>query len=100
MLLDKCTLKDLEYADDTLFSEAADQLSEAVSMFNEGNKKLGLKITQLMHVGNGPDPPPLLFDGTPLFTFSLPLRRTQKKELNCCHPLAALVLQSSWRRLP
>ena len=64
-------LKDLEYADDTtLFGETADQLREALSVFDEESKKLGLRIswskTELMHVGDGPDPPSFLFDGTPV----------------------------------
>ena len=64
-------LKDLEYADDTiLFAETAEQLREALCVFDEESKKLGLRIswpkTELMFIGDGPDPPPLLFDGTPV----------------------------------
>lgn len=61
----------MDHADDTtLFGETADELRETLSMFAKETKKLGLQTnwskTKLMDVGNGPDLPPFLFDGTPI----------------------------------
>ena len=106
------TLKDLEYSDDTtLFSETADQLREALCVFDEESRKLGLKInwpkTELMHVGDGTDPPPLLFDGTPVhFTPTFTYLGTivtntgdLKTEIDRRRAFAASVMQSLWRPL-
>nr|XP_061787952.1 uncharacterized protein LOC133577874 [Nerophis lumbriciformis]XP_061787953.1 uncharacterized protein LOC133577874 [Nerophis lumbriciformis] len=106
------TLKDLEYADDTtLFSETADQLREALGVFDEETKQLGLKIswskTELMHIGDGPDPPPFLFEDTPVHfvpTFrylgsTVTNTGDLKREVDRRRALAASVMQSLWRPL-
>ena len=61
-------LGDLEYADDTaLFSNTLEEITQALTVFDEEAKKLGLQInwdkTELMLVGDGPEPQPLTFDG-------------------------------------
>ncbi len=65
------TLTDLEYADDTtLFCNTLDELRNVLEIFNEEAKNLGLSVnwskTELMHIGDGPDPPPLLFNNIPV----------------------------------
>ena len=105
-------LKDLEYADDTiLFSETSDQLREALSVFDEESKKLGLKIswakTKLMYIGIGPGPPSFLFDGTPVHfvpTFkylgsTVSNTGDLKPEVDRRRAMAASVMQSLWRPL-
>ena len=62
-------LADLEYADDTaLFTESLDDLTLALDVFNEEATKLGLVInwekTELMVIGDGPEPQPLTYEGT------------------------------------
>ena len=62
-------LGDLEYADDTaLITGTLEDIIRALDIFDEEARKLGLVInwdkTELMHVGDGPDPQPLLYDGT------------------------------------
>ena len=61
-------LSDLEYADDTAaLTEDLPTLVLALDTFAEEAAKLGLKInwnkTELMHVGDGEDPQPLIYDG-------------------------------------
>ncbi|XP_042855592.1 uncharacterized protein LOC122242359 [Penaeus japonicus] len=71
-------LVDLEYADGTVLCNTLDQLREALIIFDEESRRLGLCInwskTELMHVGEGPDPPPLTFNNisvkfSPKFTY-------------------------------
>ncbi|KAL1276258.1 hypothetical protein QQF64_035881 [Cirrhinus molitorella] len=57
-------LTDLEYTDDTiLLSTSYSQLRDALDVYSEEAEKLGLYVswtkTKFMHVGDGPDPPPL-----------------------------------------
>lgn len=57
------TLTDLEYADDTtLFSNTVENLRDPITIFDAEAKKLWLSINyaELMHVEDGPDPPPLI----------------------------------------
>ena len=61
-------LSDLEYAKDTAaLTEDLPTLVLALDTFAEEAAKLGLKInwdkTELMHVGDGEDPQPLIYDG-------------------------------------
>ena len=58
---------DLEYADDTaMFTDTIGDLRQALLVFSQEAKKLGLVVswskTELMFVGDGPIPPPLHFD--------------------------------------
>lgn len=58
-------LGDLGCADNTnLLRNLISQLRDALTMYQEESAKLGLQVswmkTQLMHVGDGSDPPPLL----------------------------------------
>ena len=112
VMLGSYKLVDLEYADDTtLFSETPDHLREALNIFNQGAKKLGLKTswakTELMHIGEGPDPAPFRFDETMVHFVSTfkylgsTISKTGdlKPEINKRRALAASVLQSLWRPL-
>ena len=61
-------LGDLEYAHDTaLITGTLDAIIHALDVFDEEAKKLGLVInwdkTELMRVGDGPDPQPLVYEG-------------------------------------
>lgn len=63
------TLVDPEYTDSTsLFSKSPNRLLEALSIFDKEVKKLSLKTswskTELMHIGDAPNPPPFQFDDT------------------------------------
>ena len=56
-------LADLEYADDTAsLCNILEELRDTLTIFSEEAKKLGLSVnwskTELMHIGDGPDPPP------------------------------------------
>ena len=61
-------LGDLEYADDTaLFTAELAELNHALDVFHEEAAKLGLMVnwdkTELMVIGDGPDPAPLMYQG-------------------------------------
>lgn len=91
--LGKYTLGDLEYAGDTtLFSETANQLLDALSVFDEEAKKLGLKInwskTELKHVGDGPVPK-IKYLGSVMFRTG-----DLKPEVDQRKALAASIMQS------
>ena len=106
------TIVDLEYADDTtLLCNTPDQLKDALVIFNEESQKLGLSInwtkTELMHVGDGPDPPPLTFNNISVKFVSTfiylgsKISKTGdlKPEIDRRRALAAGVMQSLWRPL-
>ena len=106
------TLADLEYADDTtVLCNTADELQEALSIFHEEATKLGLSVnwgkTELMHIGDGPDPPPLSFNNTlvkyvPTFTYlgsTISKTGDLKPEIDRRRALASAVMQSLWRPL-
>ena len=106
------TIADLEYADDTtLLCNTPDQLKDALVIFNEESQKLGLSInwtkTELMHVGDGPDPPPLTFNNISVKFVSTfiylgsKISKTGdlKPEIDRRRALAAGVMQSLWRPL-
>ena len=105
-------LADLEYADDTtMLCNTAEELRDALTIFNEEASKLGLNInwskTELMHVGEGPDPPPLTFNNitvkyVPTFTYlgsTIAQTGDLKPEIDRRRALASGVMQSLWRPL-
>ncbi|CAH1233196.1 Hypp638 [Branchiostoma lanceolatum] len=105
-------LADLEYADDTtLLADDLDRLQEGLTVYNEEAKKLGLSInwskTELMHIGEGPDPEPLIFNlCTVNFVSSFKylgstITKTGdvKPEINQRRAQASAVQQSLWKPL-
>ena len=105
-------LADLEYADDTtVLCNTLDQLREALTIFDEECKRLGLSInwskTELMRVGEGPDPPPLIFNNVPgkfssTFTYlgsTIAQTGDLKPELDRRRGLASGAMQAIWRPL-
>ncbi|CAH1242627.1 Hypp6909 [Branchiostoma lanceolatum] len=105
-------LADLEYADDTtLLADSLEHLRKALTVYDEEAKKLGLSInwgkTELMHIGEGPDPEPLVFNSctvnfVPSFKYlGSIISKTGdiKPEVNQRRAQAAAVLQSLWKPL-
>ncbi|XP_035696641.1 uncharacterized protein LOC118430043 [Branchiostoma floridae] len=88
-----------------------DQLAEALTVYDEEAKKLGLSInwskTELMHIGDGPDPEPLIFNQCIVnFVSSFKylgsiISKTGdlKPEVNQRRAQASAVLQSLWKPL-
>ncbi|CAH1233298.1 Hypp676 [Branchiostoma lanceolatum] len=105
-------LADLEYADDTtLLADSLERLRKALTVYEEEAKKLGLSInwgkTELMHIGEGPDPEPLVFNSctgnfVPSFKYlGSIISKTGdiKPEVNQRRAQASAVLQSLWKPL-
>ncbi|KAL1268493.1 hypothetical protein QQF64_033856 [Cirrhinus molitorella] len=103
-------LTDLEYADDTiLLSTSYSQLRDALDVYREESEKLGLYVSwtkaKFMHVGDGPDPPPLRFGDNivePVKNFvylgsTVTDNGDLKPEILRSRALAASALQSLWR---
>ncbi|KAI8496714.1 hypothetical protein Bbelb_253690 [Branchiostoma belcheri] len=106
------SLADLEYADDTtLLADTPQRLRDALVVFDAEASKLGLSInwskTELMHIGDGPDPAPLSFNNTTVnfvSTFNYlgsTVSRTGdlKPEIDRRRGLAAAAMQALWRPL-
>ncbi|KAI8494385.1 hypothetical protein Bbelb_276110 [Branchiostoma belcheri] len=106
------SLADLEYADDTtLLADTPQRLRDALAVFDAEASKLGLSInwskTELMHIGDGPDPAPLSFNNTTVnfvSTFNYlgsTVSRTGdlKPEIDRRRGLAAAAIQALWRPL-
>ena len=105
-------LADLEYADDTVaLSDDLENLILALDTFAEEASKLGLKInwdkTELMHIGDGEDPEPLVYDNievkfVPKFKYLgsiLTKNGDLKPEVNRRRALTASAMQSLSRLL-
>ncbi|KAL1246814.1 hypothetical protein QQF64_034817 [Cirrhinus molitorella] len=105
-------LTDLEYADNTiLLSTSYSQLRDALDVYSEEAEKLGLYVswtkTKFMHVGDGPDPPPLRFGDNivePVKNFvylgsTVTDNGDLKPEILSRRALAASALQSLWKPL-
>ncbi|KAI8518875.1 hypothetical protein Bbelb_021320 [Branchiostoma belcheri] len=103
---------DQEYADDTtLLADDLERLQEALTVYDEESKKLGLSInwgkTELMHIGEGSDPPPLVFNSctvnfVPTFKYLgsiISKTGDLKPEINQRRAQASAVLQSLWKPL-
>ncbi|KAI8517778.1 hypothetical protein Bbelb_037950 [Branchiostoma belcheri] len=106
------SLADLEYADDTtLLADTPQRLRDALTVFDAEASKLGLSInwskTELMHIGDGPDPAPFSFNNTTVnfvSTFNYlgsTVSRTGdlKPEIDRRRGLAAAAMQALWRPL-
>ena len=100
-------LADLEYADDTAVLQGSlHDIKRALDVFKEEAEKLGLSVnwdkTELMRIGDGPDPDNLTYDGVEVkFTASfrylgsiLNSKGDLKPELNRRRALAYSVMQS------
>ncbi|KAI8486243.1 hypothetical protein Bbelb_359590 [Branchiostoma belcheri] len=106
------SLADLEYADDTtLLADTPQRLRDALAVFDAEASKLGLSInwskTELMHIGDGPDPAPFSFNNITVnfvSTFNYlgsTVSRTGdlKPEIDRRRGLAAAAMQALWRPL-
>ncbi|KAI8510934.1 hypothetical protein Bbelb_118500 [Branchiostoma belcheri] len=106
------SLADLEYADDTtLLADTPQRLRDALAVFDAEASKLGLSInwskTELMHIGDGPDPAPFSFNNITVNFVSTfnnlgsTVSRTGdlKPEIDRRRGLAAAAMQALWRPL-
>ena len=105
-------MMDLEYADNTtLFSNPVIDLEARCNVFQEEAFQLHLQVswekTKLMHVCDGPDPPPTTA-GTIAVEFLNSLNYLGStvmnsgdlnEEINWCRNLATVIMQSLWKPL-